>query len=56
MLSLAAEYQLLFVLTSYPDEKVDDGSGTETVNEMGSYRYFGITSVGGLTLAVYLNR
>ena len=40
MLSLAAEYQLLFALTSYPDEKDDDGSGTETVNEMGSYKYF----------------
>ena len=56
MLSLAAEYQLLFALTSYPDQKVKDGSGTETITEMGSYRYFGITSVGGLTLAIYFNR
>lgn len=56
MLSLAAEYQLLFALTSYPDQKVDDGSGAEKVYEMGSYRYFGITTVGGITLAIYLNR
>ncbi len=56
MLSLAAEYQLLFALTSYPDQKVNDGSGKKTVLEMGSYRYFGITSVGGLTLAIYFNR
>lgn len=56
MLSLAAEYQLLFAFTSYPDEKWEYGEGEEVTIENGSYRYFGITSGGGLTLLIYFNR
>ena len=55
MLSLAAEYHLGFSNSSQPDMKYDDGNGTETVVEGGKYSYFGITSVGILTLAIYLN-
>lgn len=56
MLSLAAEYQVLFAFTSYPDEVWDDGEGNEYTYVMGSYRYFGISTGGGLTLIIYLNR
>ena len=55
VLSLAVEYHLGFSSTSQPDMKVDDGSGNETVFEGGIYSYFGISSVGILTLAIYLN-
>ncbi|NHZ86249.1 MAG: outer membrane beta-barrel protein, partial [Planctomycetia bacterium] len=55
VLSLAAEYHLGFTNSSQPDMKIDNGSGTETVIEGGRYSYFGISSVGLLTLAIYLN-
>ena len=55
VLSLAAEYHLGFSSSSQPDMKIDDGAGNETVFEGGKYTYFGITSVGILTLAIYLN-
>jgi len=55
MLSLAVEYHLGFSSSSQPDMTVIDPSGTETVIEGGKYSYFGITSVGILTLAIYLN-
>lgn len=55
MLSLSAEYHLGFTSSSQPDMKVTDPSGVETVFEGGKYSYFGITSVGILTLAIYLN-
>ncbi len=54
-LSLAAEYHLGFSSSSQPDMKVDDGAGNEAVFEGGKTSYFGITSVGLLTLAIYLN-
>ena len=54
-LSLAAEYHLGFSSSSQPDMTVDDGAGNETVFEGGKYSYFGISSVGLLTLAIYLN-
>ena len=55
VLSLAAEYHLGFTNSSQPDMKIDNGSGTETVIQGGKYSYFGISSVGLLTLAIYLN-
>jgi len=54
-LSLAAEYHLGFSSSSQPDMTVTDPSGVETAYEGGKYSYFGITSVGILTLAIYLN-
>lgn len=56
MLSLAAEYQLLFAFTAYPDEEIEYGSGEDETIENGSHRFFGITSGGGLTLLIYFNR
>jgi hypothetical protein len=55
ILSLAAEYHLGFSSSSQPDMKVTDPSGVETVFSGGKSSYFGITSVGLLTLAIYFN-
>ena len=55
MLSLSAEYHLGFTSSSQPDMTVTDPSGVETAYEGGKYSYIGITSVGILTLAIYLN-
>jgi opacity protein-like surface antigen len=54
VVSLAAEYRLGFNFSSEPDMKVTDPSGTETSYEGGKYSYFGIASVGVITLAIYL--
>ncbi len=53
--SLAAEYHLGFTFGSEPDMVVKETSGTETSYEGGKYSYFGISSVGVLTLAIYLD-
>jgi opacity protein-like surface antigen len=54
-ITLAAEYHLGFNFASEPDMKVIDPSGVETSFSGGKYSYFGISSVGLLTLAIYLN-
>ena len=55
-ISLAAEYHLGFSLSSQPDMTITEASGTETTYEGGKTSYFGLSSVGVLTLAIYLNR
>jgi opacity protein-like surface antigen len=54
-ITLAAEYHLGFNFASEPDMKKTDPSGVETSFSGGKYSYFGISSVGLLTLAIYLN-
>jgi len=56
MLTLGAEYQLWLTFDFYPDEERDYGNGSKDVYKKGSQRYFGISSAGGITLAIYLNR
>jgi hypothetical protein len=56
MLTLGAEYQLWLVFDFYPDEERDYGDGNKNVYKKGSQRYLSISSVGGITLAIYLNR
>lgn len=53
MLSLSAEYQLVYAKSSIKDIEVTQGTTTQTFKQ-GSIRGFGIISVGVLTIAVYL--
>jgi opacity protein-like surface antigen len=53
IVSLAAEYQFGFRSISQPNEKITI-NGDETELEGGKYTFFGITSVGVLTLSIYL--
>lgn len=54
-LSLAAEYHLGFSSSSQPDMKVSGSSDNDVTIKGGKSSFFGITSVGLLTLAIYLN-
>ena len=56
VVSLAAEYHLGFTSFSEPDMTVKPPSGTETSYSGGKSSYFGINSVGVLTLAIYLDK
>lgn len=53
--SLSAEYHLGFTSSSQPDMKVSGVSDTDITIKGGKSSFFGITSVGLLTLAIYLN-
>jgi hypothetical protein len=52
MLSLSAEYQLVYARSSAKDYEVTQGTTTQTFKQ-GNIRGFGIISVGVLTVAVY---
>ena len=54
-LSLAAEYHLGFSSSSQPEMAITNESGVETTYEGGKSTFMGITSVGLLTLAIYLD-
>ena len=54
-MSLAAEYNFGFTFGSEPDMVVKETSGTETSISGGKYSSFGLSSVGVLTLAIYLD-
>lgn len=53
MLSLSAEYQLIYAKSSAKDLEVTQGTTTQTFKQ-GGIRGLGIISVGVLTIAIYL--
>lgn len=54
-LSLSAEYHLGFSSSSQPDMKISGSSDSDITVKGGKSSFFGLTSVGVLTLAIYLN-
>lgn len=52
---LAAEYHFGFSSSSQPDMKVSGSSDSDITVKGGKSSFFGITSIGLLTLAIYLN-